>query len=380
MAEISGYTIDDLAPMQGVLSGLIDGGDDLGASVAVTIEGETVADFWGGWTDSERTMPWMQDTIVNCWSITKTMTCLAALVLVDRGELDLDARVGHYWPEFAKQGKGDVLVKQLLSHTSGVSGWDQPILIDDIYDRERSTSLLAQQAPWWEPGTASGYHTTSQGHLVGEVIRRVSGRTLGEFFLEDIAGPLEADFSIGLPLDQHHRVSPVVPPPPDPLEGEGLEPSSPELRTLLGPVIEPEVANTTSWRLAEIGAANGHGNARAVAKIQAIVANGGTVGGVNLLSAETIDRIFEVQADGIDLVLGIPVKFGIGYALPNVETFPYVPQDGRVCLWGGYGGSMVILDLDRRMTIAYTMNQMAPGVIGGPSATALIESVYRCLS
>ncbi len=158
------------------------GGLDVGASVAVSLAGELVVDLWGGFADGDRTRPWERDTIINVFSTTKTMMALTALVLADRGLLDLDAPVARYWPEFAANGKGDVRVRHLLSHTSGVSGWEERMTTADLYDWEKATRLLAAQAPWWEPGTASGYHALNQGFLVGEVVRRITGTTLGTFF------------------------------------------------------------------------------------------------------------------------------------------------------------------------------------------------------
>jgi CubicO group peptidase (beta-lactamase class C family) len=379
VADIEGFCNAPFEKLVDVLSGTLDNGGDLGASVAVTVEGQLVADFWGGWADAARTTPWQRNTIVNVWSTTKTMTSLAALVLVERGQLDVDAPVSQYWPEFAQNGKGDIRVRHLMSHTSGVSGWEQPVVQEDIYDWDKSTSMLAAQAPWWEPGTASGYHAINQGHLVGEVVRRITGKSLGTFFADEIAGPLGADFHIGLAAEYDHRVSPVIAPPPLPIDLAAIDMASPMFKTFTGPPVDANYANTEAWRRAEIGAANGHGNARSVARIQAIVANGGTVDGVTLLSPSTIDTIFEVQADGTDLVLGVPLKFGIGYGLPQPDTLPYLPQDGRLCFWGGWGGSIIVVDVGRRMTLAYMMNQMAPGIVGGPTATELITAAYTAL-
>ena len=199
-------------PLRELFAAKLESGEDLGASLAFNIDGEMVVDLWGGWADEARTVPWTENTITNVFSTTKTMTSLAALVLVDRGELDLDATVAKYWPEFAAQGKAGIKVRHLLSHTSGVSGWEQPITLEDLYDWDKSTALLAAQAPWWEPGTASGYHMLNYGHLIGEVIRRITGQRLGEFFAAHIAGPLGADFHIGLPPSEFHRVANVVPP------------------------------------------------------------------------------------------------------------------------------------------------------------------------
>lgn len=344
----------------------LESGEDLGASLAFNIDGEMVVDLWGGWADEARTVPWTENTITNVFSTTKCMTSLAALVLVDRGELDLDAPVATYWPEFAANGKAAIKVRHLLSHTSGVSGWEQPITLEDLYDWDKSTALLAAQAPWWEPGTASGYHALNYGHLIGAVIRRITGQRLGEFFAAHVAGPLGADFHIGLPSSEFKRVANLVPPPapaaaPEPMQ---LDPNSVAFKTTTNPAMSVETTWTEGWRRADMGAGNGHGNARSLARIQSAVACGGAVDGVRLLSPRTIDRIFEVQFHGIDLVMGIPMKWGVGYGLA---------PEGRVCSWGGYGGSLMVIDVDRRMTFAYVMNKMAPA--GGPSAAALAERV-----
>jgi CubicO group peptidase (beta-lactamase class C family) len=376
VAEIEGSCDDRFEALRSVLAGKLDAGDDLGASVAVTVDGEPVVDLWGGHTDVARTRRWERDTITNVWSTTKTMTSLAALVLVDRGELDVHAPVARYWPEFAANGKERVEVRHLMSHTSGVPAWAQPVTLEDVYDPERSVALLAAQPPWWEPGTASGYHALNQGHLVGEVVRRITGQSLGTFFAKEVAGPLDADFHIGLDPVHDERVTDVVPPPPVEIDPAAFDPDALAVRALTGPAFPPEAATTAAWRRAEIGAANGHGNARSVARIQSVVANGGAVDGVRLLSPKTIDLIFEEQSNGIDLVIGTPVRFGIGYALPLAETAPYIP-DGRTCFWFGYGGSTVVIDTDRRMVVAYVMNKMQPGVLGNPTGAALVSAAYQ---
>ena len=208
-------------------------------------------------------------------------------------------------------------------------------------------------------------------------MRRITGTKLGRFFAEEIAGPLGADFHIGLPASEDHRVSNVVPPPPLPIDMAGLDPDSVMVKTFSGPAPDASIAWTEAWRRADIGAANGHGNARSVARIQAVVANGGHVGGVTLLSPKTIDRIFEPQSDGVDLVLGMPVRFGIGYALPHSGSTPYLPEGRRVCFWGGWGGSLIVVDLDRRMTVAYMMNKMAGGLVGNPTSEKLMTAIYE---
>ncbi len=377
MAEIQGTYDPQFSAMADLLSANVDSGADVGASIAVTLDGNMVVDIWSGWFDESKTIPWQSDTITNVWSSTKTVTSLAALVLVDRGDLDVFKPVAHYWPEFAANGKGAIEVRHLLSHTSGISGWEQPVEVADLYDWEKSTSMLAAQAPWWEPGSASGYHDRSFGHLVGEVIRRITGQKLGEFVANEIAGPLGADFHIGLEPSQFHRVSNVIPfqgPLPIDLVTDH---DSVSYKTLSGPAWEPPVSWTAEWRQADIGAANGHGNARSLARLLSVVACGGEIDGPHLLSPSTCDLIFQEQSNGMDLVLGVPLRFGVGYALKN-ESIPYLPN-GRVCTWGGWGGSVIVVDRDRRLTVSYVMNRMEGG-LGGERGPDLVRAAYAALN
>ena len=377
-AVIDGQLDERFGVLADLLAASLAAGTDVGASVAVTIDGQPVVDIWGGHVDEARSAPWQADTITNVWSTTKTMLALSALVLVERGQLDVHAPVSRYWPEFAANGKDGVEIRHLLSHTSGVSGWEQPVETADLFDGPAAAARLADQAPWWEPGSASGYHSLSQGHLVGEVVRRITGRTLGTFFADEVAGPLAADFHIGLDPADDHRVSPVIPPDAPPVDLSAFEADSPIVKTVTGPALDATASWTEAWRRAEIPAANGHGNARSVARIQAVVANGGQVDGVRLLGSETIDLIFQEQARGVDLVLQEPYRFGIGYGLAYKPARPYLPE-GRVCYWGGWGGSTIIVDCDRRMTIAYMMNRMLPGVEGDPRGENLVRACYAVL-
>jgi CubicO group peptidase (beta-lactamase class C family) len=375
VADVHGTCEGRFEAVRGALARNLDTGEELGASLVVDIDGEIVADLWGGSCDQAGEIPWSEHTITNVWSSTKTVTSLAALMLADRGELDVDAPVAAYWPEFAANGKQDVLVRHVMSHSSGVSGLDQPAVVEDLYDWQKATSRMAAQAPWWEPGTASGYHALNYGHLVGELVRRVSGKPLKQFVAEEIAGPLGADFQIGAAEGDWARIADVVPPPPLPFDLAALGPDHPAARTFTGPPVVAEAANTPGWRLADIGAANGHGNARSVARIMSAVSRGGQVGNVRLLREETISLIFREQLNGTDLVLGVPLRWGIGYGLPRLDVLPWIP-DERICFWGGWGGSMIIMDTGRRMTISYMMNKMAPGIIGSDRSAAYGQAIY----
>ncbi len=374
MTDIQGTCDERYQAVHSAFAANFDEGGDVGASVAVLVDGEPVVDLWGGFVDEARTTPWQRDTITNVWSTTKTMTFLVSLMLADRGELDLYAPVARYWPEFAANGKEAIEVRQLLSHTSGLSGWAEPMAEADFFDWELCTSRLAAQKPFWTPGTASGYHAITQGYLIGEVVRRITGRTIGTFFADEVAGPLGADFHIGLPASADARVANVIPPPP--LEVD-IDPESVVARTLGNPPLRAELSWTEPWRRAEIPAANGHGNARSVAAIQAALACGGTVGGVRLLSPEGCDVVFDVQSDGDDLVLGVPMRFGMGYGL-NSDAMPISPNP-RACFWGGWGGSLVVADLDARLVVAYMMNRMGEGTLGDTRGASLVGAAYQSL-
>jgi CubicO group peptidase (beta-lactamase class C family) len=364
-----------------VRSGLADAiasGEEVGAAIAIDVDGENVVDIWGGHTDSAQIAGWTKDTIINVWSSTKTVTSLAALMLVDRGLVELSAPVAKYWPVFAANGKQDIEIRHILSHTSGVSGWEPPFRTEEMYDWSKSTAALAAQAPWWPPGSASGYHAHNQGHLIGEVLRRVTGMSLKEFVRNEIAAPLQADFQIGALPEDFGRIAEVIPPPPLELPLAQLPDSSPMRKTFSAPPPNAEAANTVAWRQADLGALNGQGNARSLARILSAIALGGKVNGVRLLQPNTIELIFAVQSDGVDQVLGVPLRWGVGYALPKPETLPYVP-DGKICFWGGWGGSMVLIDADRRTTVAYVMNNMGPGVLGSSRTAKYTTLIYEAL-
>lgn len=358
MSLVQGTNSDQFAGVRHVLEDQLATGLDVGASVAVYHRGELVVDLWGGHVDEARTTPWQHDTIVNVWSTTKTMTFLVALMLADRGELDFYTPVSRYWPEFAANGKEDIEVRHLMSHTSGLSGWTEPLEPEDLADWERCTVALARQAPWWKPGTKSGYHAVTQGYLIGEVVRRITGTTIGQFLKSEITDVLGADFYIGLPESEEARVSPIYAPPP--IDLSVLASDSIAYRTYTCPPLDPSSPQNRWWRAAEIPAANGHGNARSVAMIQSIIANRGEFNGRRFFSASTSDLIFQSQSHGIDEVLGIESNFGMGYGLASTIA----PMGPRGCFWGGFGGSVIVMDQDVNLTVAYMMNQMRSGLIG----------------
>ncbi|MFV8244550.1 serine hydrolase domain-containing protein [Mycolicibacterium peregrinum] len=375
---VHGHCDDRFSSIRDALADGLASGEETGAAIAIDVDGELVVDMWGGSADAARTKPWTEDTIVNVWSSTKTVTALAGLMLIDRDLITADTPVAEYWPEFAANGKQDIEFRHLLTHSSGLSGWEQPFAIEDIYDWEKSTAALAAQAPWWEPGTASGYHALTHGHLIGEVLRRVTGKTLKEFVRDEISRPLGADFQIGARPEDTHRIAEIIP-SDEPMDLPLDQLSETAIKTLMG-APSPAIANTAEWRAADIGAVNGHGNARSLARILSPVSLGGTVNGVKMLRPETVESIFEPQIDSPDLVLlGHPLRWGLGFGLPQTQTVPYVP-DGKICFWGGWGGSWETCNPDHRATFAYVMNKMGPGVEGSARTARYLNLFYEALA
>ncbi len=347
---------------------------DLGASACVIHRDEMVVDLWGGHRDVAATAPWEQDTIVNVWSTTKMMAALCVLRLHDHGRLSVDDRIATHWPEFAANGKEGVLVKHALSHSVGLPGYDVPITEDEMYNTALCVERLAAQASWWEPGSASGYHASTQGMLLGEIVRRVDGRTLGTYYREEIAEPLGADFHIGTPEEHFPRIAEMRTDEIDPdavFAGEG---DSIAARAGRSEPSHADMVNSAEWRQFEQPAGNGHGNARSVARVVSCLSRGGAVDGYQVLSPETIERCFEVQTDGTDLVLGMPTKFGIGFGMPS-EGMPMGVND-RTLFWAGWGGSFCVADVDNEMTVSYVMNRMQDGTVGGMRSARVIFAAH----
>lgn len=381
MAELNGTCDPRFDRVRELLNQSIDAGEEIGASLCVNIDGENVIDLWGGWRDKQHASAWTQDTIVAVFSATKTVTSLAVLMLADRGQLDLDAPVANYWPEFKQNGKDKVLVRHLISHTAGLPAWEPPFSMAQAMDVEAATARLAAQAPWWEPGTRGSYHASSFGHLNGELVRRVTGMTLSQFIAQEITEPLGASFYLGLSEETLQRVATVYPAPEkqvaagakaavqsnDGLSVEREISARTRLGSFSGMKRDPLVLfNSPEWRSTEFGGSSGHTNAAGLGKILAAISLGGTSQGVRLLSSETIQRIFQGQASGIDSYYMRPIRWGIGYALASeVDNsrgpLPFLKPGKRTCYWYGSGGALAIADVERRITYTYVMNQCQSG-------------------
>jgi CubicO group peptidase (beta-lactamase class C family) len=355
---------------------------EVGAAVAVTVDGKPVVDLWAGHADATRTRRWTRDTIVNIASATKGLTATCAHRLVDRGLLDLEAPVATYWPEFAQAGKAAIPVHLLLSHRAGLPAIEAPLPTAALYDWDQMTRALAAQQPWWQPGTKHGYHAFTFGWLVGEVVRRITGKSLGRYWREEVAEPLGVDCHIGLAAEHDARVAEFIPIPPDEpdLEGALLQHAPPMVRKALNnPPKTVADMNTPAWRRAEIPAGNAHTNARALARVYGALACGGAVDGVRVLRPESIARARSEQANGPDAVLfGWPTRFGLGFSLPP-EGAGFGSSSATAFGCPGAGGSIGFADPDARVGFGYTMNQMHAAIPPDPRAVRLIEALYASL-
>jgi len=384
-AEIHGSVDPKFEGVRRAFAENFESAGEIGAAVSVVVEGRTVVDLWAGHADPERTRPWERDTLVNVYSTTKGMTALCAHQLVDEGKLDLDAPVARYWPEFAAADKGRIPVRWLLSHRAGLPAVRQLLPGDALFDWDAMTGALAAESPWWDPGTQHGYHAVTFGWLVGEVVRRITGMSLGATFREKIARPLGADFWIGLPDREHERVArlgapPMAPPTPggEPslMEIVMREPEGMTARAFANPPSIMTSANTPAWRRAEIPGANGQANARAIATIYGAAADDA----LPSLGAESVERCRTEQSRGPDAVLRLSTRMGLGFMLPQrgVEGAFFGPSD-RVFGHPGAGGSLGFADPEAKLGFGYVMNRMGPHILIDPRAARLVDAAYSAL-
>jgi CubicO group peptidase (beta-lactamase class C family) len=364
--------------------------DELGASVCVTVQGKVVADLWGG-LRAPGGEPWEADTLCVVYSSTKGASATCAHMAADRGLLDLDAPVTQYWPEFGQAGKASARVSMMLDHSVGVPAVREPLPKGSVYDYDYMCGRLAAEAPFWPPGTRNGYHGLTSAWTVGEMVRRSTGKRLGRFFAEEVAGPLELDFWIGLPEEQEPRVAPMVPYPPDDKARNSRiaiamreDPMSPTGRFMLnGGGFEP---NTRAGHAAEIGSGNGVTNARGLAGLYAPLANGGEAAGLRLVGPDALTRMARVSvATHDDATLRIPTRFSLGFmksmdnrALTNADDCSVLMAEsafGHV----GAGGSIGFADPEAKMSFGYAMNRMGAGILLNDRGQSLVDAAYCAL-
>jgi CubicO group peptidase (beta-lactamase class C family) len=356
---------------------------ETGAAACLTVHGTVVADLWGGLAGHRPDRPWQPDTLVNVFSVGKGLIAACVARLIGDGRLAADAPVARYWPEFAAAGKAAVTLRQLLSHQAGLPALREPLPAGSMLDWPLMTDALAAEPPWWPPGRGHGYHVNTFGFLAGEVIRRVTGATVGATLRDEIAGPLGADVHIGLPAAQHRRVAdfswpgqqvPAIPPPTPGMAQDQLM-----IRNAYANPADLSgqgVVNTAGWRAAEVPSANAHATAAGVARVYAALAGGGAVDGVRVVDSGALADCVAQQVHGDDLVLRRPSRFGLGFQLTQPER-PLGPGPDAFGHFGA-GGSVGLCDPATGVAFGYVTSQMGPRW-QNPRNRALIDAVFGCL-
>ena len=372
MAGVEGFIAPSYERVADVFAASLESGDDLGAGFAAYRDGELVLDIWGGTADRASNMQWKRDTLAPVFSTSKGISAIVAAWCVEQKYFRYDQRVSEIWPAFAN-GKEHLTVAQALSHQAGVPGFPEPIDPELWLDPPALGAQLAALAPLWPPGTASGYHPMTWGYIVGEIVNRVSGRTLGTILREDICAPFGIDFHIGLPDSEHHRCPEIVKPRRFADFGE----ITPIKRAAFLTAWAAPKRNTAEWRRLELPSHNGHGTARAVAQLFGVVANSGAIEGKQLLSSDTFAQLVQPRITGRDLVLPFDLDWRSGL-LGNAQFF-YGPNRGALG-HSGSGGSFGFGDTEARVSAGYVMNKQSHHLMGDPRALRLIEALYACFS
>ncbi len=351
---VKGYTDPKFERIKDIFKENFKEFNEVGASFAVFLDNKFVIDIWGGYSNPEKTNLWKKDSIAKVYSTNKIVTSICALILVDKELLDLDAPVARYWPEFAQAGKEKLLVRYLFSHSAGLPGFDEKITVEDLKDWDKIINILAKQKPWWEPGTKIGYHATTMYYLLGELVRKISGKTINMFFREEFAIPFNIDYHITLPEKFRTNRADMIPPKVtfSSFVWNDTDRNSFLFKVWSNPDLRNVHDNDPIWFDIET---RGFGNARSVAKLGSIIANGGFLDGFQILTPETIAKSIEEQFFATDLVLDRKIRYGLGWGLKS--DYHSLPSP-NTAYWGGMGGSSLIMDLDNKMSIAYVMNKM----------------------
>ncbi|MGN6208566.1 serine hydrolase domain-containing protein [Asticcacaulis sp.] len=374
MTEISGICPPKFAAVKDAFAANFAEGKERGARFSAVIDGETVLDIWGGNADREGTVPFSDTTLTPVFSTGKAVMAVMIARLVDKGKLDYETSVAHYWPEFGQNGKSRITVGQLISHQGGLPGFSPPQDPTIWFDVEATLKALCEQAPLWTPGQGSGYHPIAGGYLLGEVFRRVDGRSMGTALREDIAAKFGLDLMIGTPDDYAARISVMQKPT-----------SAPDLGTLdaikqaafLDRGSSPAGKGSADWRRMEIPSANTHATALSLAQFMGIVANGGALKGQKLLSLGTLGQLTRERVYGQDRVLPFKLSWAAGL-LRNTGIRIYGPNE-RALGHSGWGGSCAMADPEKRLSVGYVMNKQSAYLIGDPRPVGLINALYQCL-
>ncbi len=373
--KVKGQCNEQFGRVKDLFQELHTSGKEKGSSYAVYKDGEAIIDIWSGYSDADETKPWERNNLATVWSTTKGVAAITCALAVERGLLDYSEKVSYYWPEFSVNGKEDITVEMLLSHQAGICG-AQTDEVNDYYDQELMASKLANMKPIWEPGTASGYHSMTFGWLTTELIKRVTGKTLGVYFREEIGNDRDIDFYIGLPESEENRVAEMIPfSKEENNQNENAEPNDAQKASGSGPnLLKPQ--NTRAWRAAEIPSANGQGSAYGLAKLYSLIVPSDP--SLKILKDSTVDAMTRSRIEGRDMVLGVVTRWGAGFIM-NKHKVIYGPIEESFG-HSGFGGSCAFGDPKNKLGISYVMNKMKNNAAGDGRSIALINETYKCLN
>jgi CubicO group peptidase (beta-lactamase class C family) len=371
---VYGHCEDKFLPVRDAFAKNFTDGLELGAAFALSVDGEMVVDLWGGSASLDGKRPWQEDTIVTVASTSKVPCTLCGLMLIDRGLIDLDEPVATYWPEFAAGGKETLPVRYLFCHAAGLSFVEGLSGLGEMTNWDEVTAKLAAQEPFWEPGSQSGYHSSTYGFLIGELVRRTTGKTLAQFFQEEVSGPLKADFFMGVPKDQFGRVAEIKEPDRKRKLGDPSTIASRSLAPFTNSFLD--LCKESAFLEANVAGATGVGNARALAKIGSVLAEGGTSNGIRFLGPKAASLPYQEQIYTQDLVMKAPVRWGVGFGMVSKEVpLPYP----NAFHWGGFGGSIIIMVPERRACWSYVPNNFDSTMGAQDRSTNLTKATIGCL-
>lgn len=386
MVDICGYCDPAFEKVRKVFVASFKAGKERGAAAAIVINNRPVVNIWAGYTDFFGRRPWQENSLANIYSATKGVTAICAHRLAEQGRLDMDRPVADYWPGFEKRGKEAITVRMLLNHTAGMVAFKRRQPARALYNWNAMVSALETQSPWWQDGTL-GYHPVTYGWLVGQVIRNITGMTVGQYLKEEIAGPLGLDLHIGLEPAQHHRCATMIMLRLPTIHKDCLRLTSEMIRHPFGaascafgnPVSIATGVNTAAWRSAEIPSANGQATALSLARLYGVLAGGGTQGNTPLLSADSINRCTQETSGGMDAVLKLNTRFSLGFMLNQDNPSGSMGPGPRAFGHPGAGGALGFADPDAKMGFGYVMNKMDTFILVDPRARRLIDAAYECL-
>ena len=369
--KIKGICVDKFSEIKDLFENEIIEGNSLGAAFAAYQDGEPLIDLYGGYVKNDLTKKWNKDTIVSVHSVGKGIVSLCLTLLINRGELDLDSRVADYWPDFAEKNKGDIKIRTLFSHQAGLYGWNKKLLQEDFYNWDYCTSLLAKQKPFHKPGEETCYHAKTIGFLAGEIIRRITGQTVGSFIKNELIKNKALSCFIGTPSKFHKNISEIKNLKIN-INKEKLKRDKYTDISFNNPISDRSVYKNKKWIEAEIPSLNCYANASSLAQIYDLFISKGKSFNMNISSGS---EVLGIESNRMDFVMRLPIKWSpVGFIIQGGKLFGNSPDSfGHT----GSGGSVAFADVKNNLSVAYTTNTLSDSLMGDNRAVNLVTKLYQ---